>query len=104
MDSAPYARTLKGNDSNDQLLFYQYHGETQKMAFKTLYNGMNLGISAPESSLYAERDRILISIIFLIFCFSLIISIVAVLLANWIIVPLKSINAAELAKEIIISC
>ncbi len=90
----PYARTLKGKDSNDQLLSYHYRGETRKMAFKTLHNGMNLGISTPESSLYAERDRILISIIFLIFFFSLITSIVAVLLANWIIVPLKSINAA----------
>lgn len=94
----PYATTLKGRDSNDHLLSYHYKDESRKMAFKTLYNGMNLGVSAPESALYAERTRAMIFISFLIFCFVLIVTIIAVLLANQIIVPLKEIDAA--AKRI----
>lgn len=94
----PYAKTLKGKDSNDHLLAYQYKGEARKMAFKTLYNGMNLGISAPESALYAERARAMIFITFLIFCFVLIVTSIAVVLANQIVVPLKELDAA--AKRI----
>ncbi len=94
----PYATTLKGRDSNDLLLSYHYKDEERQMAFKTLYNGMNLGVSAPETALYAERSRAMIFISFLIFCFVLIITIIAVLLAHQIIGPLKAIDAA--AKRI----
>lgn len=93
-----YATTLKGRDSNDMLLSYHYKDEERQLAFKTLYNGMNLGVSAPESALYAERTRAMIFILFLIFCFVLVVTIIAVLLANQIIGPLKAIDAA--AKRI----
>ncbi len=93
-----YAKTLKGRDSNDYLLSYYYKEEPRKMAFKTLYNGMNFGVSAPESSLYAERTRAMIFTAFLIFCFVLIVTSIAIVLANQIVVPLKAIDAA--AKRI----
>lgn len=91
---SPYAKTLKDRDSNDHLLTYSYKGEPKKMAFKTLYNGMNLGVCAPESSLYAERTRAMLFMAFLIFVFGLIVAIIAALLANRIIIPLKAIDAA----------
>ena len=91
---SPYAKTLKGRDSNDHLLAYSYKGEPKKMAFKTLYNGMNLGVCAPESALYAARTKAMLFTAFLIFVFSLIVASIAALMANRIIVPLKAIDAA----------
>ena len=64
------------------------------MAFKTLYNGMNLGVCAPESALYAERTKAMIFISLLILGFGLIVAIIAALLAKRIIIPLKAIDAA----------
>ena len=91
---SPYANALKDRDSNDHLLAYHYKGEAKKMAFKTLYNGMNLGVCAPESALYAERTKAMIFISLLILGFGLIVAIIAALLAKRIIIPLKAIDAA----------
>ena len=54
---SPYAKALKGRDSNNRLLAYHYKGEAKKMAFKTLYNGMNLGVCAPENDKLGELSQ-----------------------------------------------
>lgn len=94
----PVVKALDSGSSGDTLFTYQWNGESKKMAFRSLLNGMRLTITAPESEINAARNGLIKQIILLVLLIACIAVIATVLMVRRIIRPLKELTVA--AKKI----
>lgn len=88
------AAELKKEGRKDSLFAYSYQGETQKMTFAALDNGMRLALTAPASDIDSDADALMRKIVMISLA-----AIIVSLLISWFIIygivkPIQELNAA----------
>ena len=94
----PLADELRNAGSGSFLFPYSWKGESKKLAFSRLQNGMRLAITAPKSEIDSVKNRLIIQSSVALFIFAVLSVLLTVLLTRRIIRPLKELN--EAAKKI----
>lgn len=94
----PMVRELENGTSGSSLFTYSWKGQDQKLAFRSLSNGMRLAVTAPTAEINASRNSLIIQIVTAAIIISIISVFFTILLTRRIIRPLKELNVA--AKKI----
>lgn len=90
----PVARALEAGSSEDTMFTYNWGGETKRMVFRSLSNGMRLAVTVPVSEIDAAKNKLIVQImvsVLIIACFA---AIVTILMVRRIIRPLKELTEA----------
>lgn len=90
----PVVVELANGTSGSDLFSYSWNGEAKKLAFRTLSNGMRLGITAPVSEIDADKNALLLQFILAALAIALLFVVFSSLLAKRIIKPLRELNTA----------
>lgn len=94
----PVADELRNMGGGSYLFSYTMKGESRKLAFCSLQNGMRLGITAPTSEIDEAKNRMILQSGIALVVFVFLSVLLTVLMTRRIIRPLKELNAA--AKKI----
>lgn len=87
-------KELKNDTSGSSLFSYDWKGETRKMAFRSLSNGMRLALTAPAEEIDSVKKNLLTQIIIAIFFISSLSVVLTVIMTRKLIRPLKELNTA----------
>ena len=84
----------------DEVYEYSLFGVKKKVAFRSLKNGMVLGVTAPVSEIDSTKDKLIKKIIVITLLIALVFLFMAWVIAKTIVLPLKKLDVAarEIAK------
>lgn len=94
----PVAQELKNETSGSALYSYQWKGAAKKMAFRSLVNGMTLGLTAPSVEIDRERNVLIFQMSIVVVLICIIAIFLTVCLTRRMIRPLRELTAV--AKKI----